>query len=112
MRPRAPLLTVNLLISCELLEAIKRVQDMVKDIKVRHTYIRDGVYYFERRVPKDLHFAYKKPKIVMSLKTKKFAHARRAAICSTQTLGEHLPMLQLDALRGSDQLHWVKIVSH
>ena len=84
----------------------------MKDIKVRHTYIRDGVYYFERRVPKDLHFAYKKPKIVMSLKTKKFAHARRAAVFSTQTLDENWPMLQLNAFRGSDQFHWDKIISH
>lgn len=44
--------------------------------------------------------------------TKKLTYVQRAAICSTQNLDEHLPMLQLNAFRGSDQLHWDKIISH
>ena len=85
---------------------------MVKDTKVKHTYIRDGVYYFERRVPKDLHFAYKKPKIVMSLKTKELAHAERAAAFLTQSLDEHWLKLRIDAFRVSDQLLWDKLIAH
>ena len=49
IRPRAPYLTANLLNSCKLLEVTRQVYDMQKDKKISHTYIRDGVYYYERR---------------------------------------------------------------
>ena len=84
---------------------------MVKDTKIKHTYIRDGVYYFERRVPKDLHSAYKQPKIVMSLKTKNLEHARRAAAFLTQSLDESWFKLRVDAMGRSDQFLWHKIVA-
>ena len=44
--------------------------------------------------------------------TKKLTHAQRATIFLTQTLDEHLPMLQLDAFRGSDQLRWEKMICY
>ena len=44
--------------------------------------------------------------------TKKLTHAQRATIFLTQTLEEHLPMLQLDAFRGSDQLRWEKMICY
>ena len=44
--------------------------------------------------------------------TKKLTHAQPATIFLTQTLDEHLPMLQLDAFRGSDQLLWEKMICY
>ena len=44
--------------------------------------------------------------------TKKLTHAQRATIFLTQTLDEHLPMLQLDAFRGYDQLRWEKMICY
>ena len=44
--------------------------------------------------------------------TKKLTHAQRATIFLTQTLDEHLPMLQLDAFRGSNQLRWEKMICY
>ena len=37
---------------------------------VPHTYTRNGVYYFARRVPRAVHGAYTKRKIIFSLKTR------------------------------------------
>ncbi len=37
---------------------------------VPHTYTRNGVYYFARRVPRTVQGAYSKPKIIFSLKTR------------------------------------------
>ena len=44
--------------------------------------------------------------------TKKLTHAQPATIFLTQTLDEHLPMLQLDAFRGSNQLRWEKMICY
>ena len=37
---------------------------------VPHTYTRNGIYYFARRVPRAIHGAYAKRKIIFSLKTR------------------------------------------
>ena len=37
---------------------------------IAHTYTRNGVYYFARRVPRAVHGAYTKRKIIFSLKTR------------------------------------------
>jgi hypothetical protein len=37
---------------------------------IPHTYTRNGVYYFARRVPRAVQAAYAKPKIIFSLKTR------------------------------------------
>ena len=37
---------------------------------VAHTYTRNGVYYFARRVPRAVNGAYTKRKIIFSLKTR------------------------------------------
>ena len=37
---------------------------------IPHTYTRNGVYYFARRVPRTVQGAYSKPKIIFSLKTR------------------------------------------
>ena len=43
-----------------------------------HLYLRDGVYYFVRRVPVDIRSYYSSNRISMSLKTKSLATANRA----------------------------------
>ncbi len=52
----------------------------------QHTYRKDGVYYYCRRVPKDLLFKYDKSRIVMSLRTKSITAARRSASSITSRL--------------------------
>ena len=49
---------------------------MLKTIDVPYVYSRDGIYYFTRRIPKDLRGHYRCPRIVVSLHTKS-AHAAR-----------------------------------
>ena len=45
----------------------------------QHTYHKVGIYYYCRRVPKDLLMRYDEERIVMSLHTKSIAAARRSA---------------------------------
>ena len=56
---------------------------MAKDISAPHCFRKDGIFYFERRVPSDLREHYTRPKISYSLRTRQqrvaAARARRAA---------------------------------
>ena len=56
---------------------------MSKDISAPHCFRKDGIFYFERRVPSDLREHYTRPKISYSLRTRQqrvaAARARRAA---------------------------------
>ena len=52
-----------------LIEAIG-VLTMLKTKDVPYVYSRDGIYYFTRRIPKDLRGHYRCPRIVVSLRTK------------------------------------------
>jgi len=69
---------------------------MQKDKKISHTYIRDGVYYYERRVPVDLLSQYKKAKVVFSLKTKRHGKAQQASNLVTAHLDEYWFRLRCD----------------
>ena len=51
---------------------------MMYKIDTPHLYLRDGVYYFVRRVPVDIRSYYSSNRISMSLKTKSLATAIRA----------------------------------
>ena len=51
---------------------------MMYKIDTPHLYIRDGVYYFVRRIPVDIRSYYSSNRISMSLKTKSSATANRA----------------------------------
>ena len=51
---------------------------MMYKIDTPHLYLRDGVYYFVRRVPIDIRSYYSSNRISMSLKTKSLATANRA----------------------------------
>ena len=55
----------------------------------QHTYRKDGVYYYCRRVPKDLLFKYDETRIVMSLRTKSITAARKSASTITSRLDEY-----------------------
>ena len=55
----------------------------------QHTYHKDGVYYYCRRVPKDLLFKHDDTRIVTSLRTKSITAARRSASAITSRLDEY-----------------------
>jgi len=52
----------------------------------QHTYRKDGIYYYCRRVPKDLLIRGDEERIVMSLRTKSITAARRSAAAITSRL--------------------------
>ena len=52
----------------------------------QHTYRKDGVLCYCRRVPNDLLFKYDETRIVMSLRTKSITAARRSATAITRRL--------------------------
>ena len=60
-----------------------------------HLHIRDGVYYFVRRVPVDVRSYYKTNRISFSLKTKSFASACRASKSIVQRLDDYWLGLRL-----------------
>ena len=55
-------------------------------IHPKYTYVKDGVFYFCRVIPKDLEAHYSRPRFVKSLRTKSRQKASFAARhnCSTQ----------------------------
>ena len=55
----------------------------------QHAYRKDGVFYYCRRVPKDLLFKYDETRIVMSLRTKSITAARKSAATITSRLDEY-----------------------
>jgi hypothetical protein len=73
----------------------------------QHTYRKDGVYYYCRRVPKDLLYKYDENRIVMSLRTKSITAARRsAAIISTRLddywMSIRIAEMNIPSLLGTD----------
>ncbi|WP_371037966.1 DUF6538 domain-containing protein [Rhodosalinus sp. FB01] len=68
---------------------------MAKDISVAFSYIKDGIYYFERRVPKDLRKHYSSPKIAYSLRTRSASIAASRATRAAQQLDEYWYHLRL-----------------
>ena len=60
-----------------------------------HLHIRDGVYYFVRRVPIDVRQYYASNRISFSLKTKSFATAHRASKSIVQRLDDYWLGLRL-----------------
>lgn len=54
-----------------------------------HSFVKDGVYYFCRRVPNDLQHHYISPKISYSLRTRSVAVAASRAQRAAQMLDEY-----------------------
>jgi integrase len=67
-------------------------------ISNRYTYRKDGVFYFQRRIPKDLLEHYSSPKIAFSLRTKSHPVALSRAAKAAERLDEH--WYHLRATRG------------
>ena len=64
-----------------------------------HTYRKDGVFYYCRRIPKDLLSRYDQPRIVMSLRTKSSKAAGRSAAAITSRLDEYWMSLRIASLQ-------------
>ena len=61
-----------------------------------HVRLRDGVFYYVRRVPVDLADHYQVKRLCFSLKTKSLSHANRYAKSVSQRLDDYwrrLPLL-------------------
>ena len=59
------------------------------------TYTKRGVFYFGRRVPKDVQRFYGSPKVVLSLRTKSVTKAERQAQRIAAKLEEQWDLLRL-----------------
>ena len=59
---------------------------MLRTKDVPYCYSRDGIFYFTRRIPKDLQGHYRCPRIVLSLRTK----SERAAQTKSTSLAARL----------------------
>lgn len=64
-----------------------------------HTYRKDGVFYYYRRIPKDLLSRYDETRIVMSLRTKSIKAASRSAAAITSRLDEYWMSLRIADLQ-------------
>ena len=61
---------------------------MLSTTEVPYAYIRDGIFYFNRRVPKDLSGYYRCPRIIVSLKTKSAQAAKVKSVSLASQLEE------------------------
>ena len=62
---------------------------MAENKTAPHSFVKDGVYYFGRRVPNDLRHHYTSPKIAFSLRTRSIRVADSRAIRAAQKLDEY-----------------------
>jgi integrase len=65
----------------------------------QHTYLKDGIYYYCRRVPKDLSIRYDEKRIVMSLRTKSITAARRSAAAITSRLDDYWMSIRIAEMK-------------
>ena len=61
---------------------------MLRTKEVPYVYSRDGIFYFTRRIPKDLQGHYRCPRIVLSLRTKSKRAAQTKSTSLTARLDE------------------------
>ena len=64
------------------------VLTMLRTTEVPYVYARDGIYYFTRRIPKDLRGHYRCPRIVPSLRTKSLSAAKTKSVTLVAQLDE------------------------
>ena len=64
------------------------------------TYAKRGIFYFGRRVPKDVQRFYGSPKVVLSLRTRSVKRAERQAQRIAAKLEEQWDLLRLVHLEG------------
>lgn len=63
-----------------------------------YTFKRNGVYYFTKRIPNDLKYHYKNPRLVKSLRTRSKSSARQSAIALSNKLETYWEQLRVDNL--------------
>ena len=63
-----------------------------------HVLLRDGIYYYLRRVPYDLTDHYQVKRLCFSLKTKSLSHANRSAKSVSQRLDDYWLGLRLQKM--------------
>ena len=61
---------------------------MLRTIEAPYVYARDGIFYFTRRIPKDLLGHYRCPRIVISLRTKSTQAAQTKSVTLAAQLDE------------------------
>ncbi|WP_170373461.1 DUF6538 domain-containing protein [Ruegeria arenilitoris] len=69
---------------------------MAENKTAPHSFVKDGIYYFVRRVPKDLQHHYTSPKISFSLRTRSASVATSRALRAAQRLDEHWYFLRIN----------------
>ena len=62
---------------------------MVDHLKVKYTFKKRDVFYFTKRVPKDIRSHYTRDRIIICLKTKSDASASRACKSLIQKLEDY-----------------------
>ena len=97
---------------------MKNTVGVIVGINPSYTYIKDGIFYYSRVVPKDLKSHYVKNKIVMSLRTKSSHKASIAASTVTSKLDAYwltLRLSQMDVpaahLLTANQSNKTKVIS-
>ena len=61
-----------------------------------YTFKRNGIYYFTKRIPNDLKYHYKNPRLVKSLRTRSKSSARQSAIALSNKLETYWEKLRVD----------------
>lgn len=69
---------------------------MAENKTAPHSFVKDGVFYFLRRVPKDLQHHYTSSKISFSLRTRLASVATSRALRAAQRLDEHWYFLRVN----------------
>ena len=68
---------------------------MAENEAAPHSFVKDGIYYCVRRVPKDLLHHHTSPKISFSLRTRSASVAASRALRAAQRLDEHWYFLRI-----------------
>lgn len=74
---------------------LKNQTDPNHKVNPRYTYLKNDVYYFVRKVPKDLQRYYTRPRIVQSLRTKSYIAAKASARLLASKLDDYWLGLRL-----------------
>ena len=69
---------------------------MAENKAAPHSFVKDGVYYFIRRVPNDLRHHYTSSKISYSLRTRSVTVATSRAVRAAQKLDEYWYHLRIN----------------
>ena len=94
------------------------VYTMLKTTESPFVYSREGIFYFTRRIPKDLYVHYRCPRIVISLRTKSLKAAKIKSITLASQLDEEWLTLRWrskdNPLRHylTDQAHEARVLSN